>query len=205
MQVDRRLRWIGKPLLFVVCLVPFGMLLHGAANDQLGANPVERITHVTGEWTLRFLLVTLAMTPLRLILGKAWPIRIRRMLGLFVFFYATLHFLTWSWLDQQWLWSQIVEDITKRPFVTVGFLGWVLLVPLALTSNRWSVRKLGKRWSALHRVVYLIGVLGILHYLWLVKADLVEPLVYAVILMLLLATRTSLGRSLILRKRISNI
>ncbi len=201
MDVEQRLRWIGKPLLFGVCLMPFAILLHGAVNDQLGANPVERITHVTGEWTLRFLLVTLAMTPLRLILGHAWPIRLRRMLGLFVFFYATLHFLTWSWLDQQLLWSRIVEDIVKRPFVTVGFLGWVLLLPLALTSNRWSIRKLGKRWAVLHRVVYLIGVLGVLHYLWLVKADLFEPLVYAVILMLLLAMRTSAGRSIIVRER----
>jgi sulfoxide reductase heme-binding subunit YedZ len=193
MPTDQRLRWIIKPLLFIACLVPFAVLLHGTVYDGLGANPIERVTHVTGDWALRFLLVTLAMTPLRRLTGQAWPMRIRRMLGLFVFFYASLHFLTWAWLDQQWLWAQIVQDIGKRPYVTVGFAAWLLLIPLALTSNRWSIRRLGKRWASLHRLVYLVAVFGVLHFLWLVKADLSEPLVYAVILVLLLVMRTPWG------------
>lgn len=197
MNADQRLRWVFKPLLFVACLVPFLILLHGAVNNQLGANPVERITHVTGEWTLRLLLVTLAMTPLRLVLGQSWPIRIRRMLGLFVFFYASVHFLNWAWLDRQWMWAEIVEDIGKRPYITVGFTAWLLLLPLAVTSNRWSIRKLGKRWTTLHRVVYLVGVLGVLHFLWLVKADLSEPLVYAAILISLLVMRTARVKKLL--------
>jgi len=200
LHTDQRLRWIIKPLVFVACLVPFGLLFHGALYDQLGANPVERITHVTGEWTLRLLLLTLAMTPLRQLTSQVWPIRIRRMLGLFVFFYASLHFMTWAWLDQQWQWAQIVEDISKRPYVTVGFAAWLLLLPLALTSNRWSIRRLGRRWATLHRAVYVIGALGILHYLWLVKADLLEPSVYAALLILLLAVRTRRGRRVIDRK-----
>lgn len=193
MTTEQGLRWFFKPLLLLACLAPFGMLLHGALQGGLGANPVERITHVSGEWALRLLLLTLAMTPLRRLLGQVWPLRIRRMLGLFVFFYASLHFLTWAWLDQQWGWSQILGDIGKRPYVTVGFAAWLLLLPLAITSNRWSIKRLGRRWSRLHRAVYLVGVLAVLHFLWLVKADLSEPLVYAFILISLLMMRTPLG------------
>jgi len=182
-------RWLLKIVIFIACLMPFLFLLDGALKDDLGANPIETVTHATGDWTLRLLLITLVMTPLRRLTGLAWPIKVRRMLGLFVFFYATLHFFTWGWLDQQLIVEDILADIVKRPYVTVGFLAWLLLLPLALTSNRWSMRKLGKRWSILHKVVYLIGVLGVLHFLWLVKADLLEPLIYGLLLVLLLAFR----------------
>ena len=191
---DILLRRLVKPLLFVACLVPFALLVHAALTDGLGANPIETVTHSTGDWTLRLLLVTLAMTPLRRLLGHAWPIRLRRMLGLFAFFYACLHFLAWAWLDQQWLPQAILADIADRPYITVGFIAWLLLIPLALTSTRWSMRRLGRRWKRLHRSVYLVGILGIVHFLWLVKADLSEPIVYAVLLGLLLLSRVRMGR-----------
>ena len=191
---DILLRRLVKPLLFVACLVPFALLVLAALTDGLGANPIETVTHSTGDWTLRLLLVTLAMTPLRRLLGHAWPIRLRRMLGLFAFFYACLHFLAWAWLDQQWLPQAILADIADRPYITVGFIAWLLLIPLALTSTRWSMRRLGRRWKRLHRSVYLVGILGIVHFLWLVKADLSEPIVYAVLLGLLLLSRVRMGR-----------
>jgi sulfoxide reductase heme-binding subunit YedZ len=188
---DMLLRRLVKPLLFAACLVPFVLLVHAALTDGLGANPIETVTHSTGEWTLRLLLVSLAMTPLRRLLGHAWPIRLRRMLGLFAFFYACLHFLAWAWLDQQWLPQAILADIAERPYITVGFIAWLLLIPLALTSTRGSMRRLGRRWKRLHRSVYLVGILGVVHYLWLVKADLLEPIVYAVLLGLLLLSRVT--------------
>jgi len=191
---DVLLRRLVKPLLFIACLVPFALLVHAALTDGLGANPIETVTHSTGEWTLRLLLVSLAMTPLRHLLGHAWPIRLRRMLGLFAFFYACLHFLAWAWLDQQWLPQAILADIVERPYITVGFIAWLLLIPLALTSTRWSMRRLGRRWKRLHRAVYLVAILGIVHFLWLVKADLSEPVVYAVLLALLLLARVRLER-----------
>jgi len=191
---DVLLRRLVKPLLFIACLVPFALLVHAALTDGLGANPIETVTHSTGEWTLRLLLVSLAMTPLRHLLGHAWPIRLRRMLGLFAFFYACLHFLAWAWLDQQWLPQAILADIVERPYITVGFIAWLLLIPLALTSTRWSMRRLGRRWKRLHRAVYLVAILGIVHFLWLVKADLSEPVVYAVLLALLLLGRVRLER-----------
>jgi sulfoxide reductase heme-binding subunit YedZ len=183
------LRFGIKPALFAACLVPFALLVHGAVTGGLGANPVERVTHVTGEWGLHFLLLTLAVTPLRRLTGWIWLLRLRRMLGLFVFFYASLHLLTWAWLDKELSWPLIVADISERPYVTVGFAAWLLLVPLALTSTRAAMRRLGRRWQQLHRLVYAVGVLAILHYLWLVKADLLQPLLYALVLAVLLALR----------------
>ena len=183
------LRWLVKPLVFVACLVPFLLLLQGTLDGDLGANPLERVTDVTGQWGLRFLLLTLAITPLRRLTGWSSLQRFRRMLGLFVFFYITLHFLTWVWLDQELLWQNILADIAKRPYVTVGFSAWILLLPLAATSTRGMMRRLGRRWQQLHRAVYVVGVLAILHYIWLVKADLLEPLIYASLLALLLAVR----------------
>jgi len=182
-------RFAVKPLVFVACLVPFALLLQGAVADNLGANPLDRVTDVTGEWGLRFLLLTLAVTPLRRITGWAAVQRFRRMLGLFAFFYVSLHLLTWVWLDQGLVWANIVADIAKRPFVTVGFLAWLLLVPLAVTSTRGMMRRLGRRWQRLHRLVYAIAALGVLHYLWLVKADLLEPLLYGLALVCLIALR----------------
>lgn len=186
---DRWLRFGLKPLVFLACLVPFGLLVKGGLEGDLGANPLERVTDVTGQWGLRFLLLTLALSPLRRLTGWRWPLRFRRMLGLFVFFYVTLHFLTWVWLDQELGWGNILADIVKRPYVTVGFVAWMLLLPLAATSTRGMMRRLGRNWQRLHRAIYVIGLLGVLHYLWLVKADLLEPVIYTGLFALLIAVR----------------
>lgn len=179
-----------KTLLFVACLLPLAWLIRGFFNDELGANPVEAITHGTGDWALRLLLASLALTPLRILSSLNWLLRLRRMLGLFAFFYATLHFATYLWLDQFFDWSGIARDILRRPFITVGFAAFVLLLPLAATSFNAAIRRLGgRRWQALHRSVYAIGILSVLHYWWLVKADVTRPLIYAAILALLLGYR----------------
>ena len=148
---DRWLRFAFKPLVWLACLVPFALLLQGTLENDLGANPVEKVTDVTGQWGLRFLLLTLTLTPLRRLTGWRWPLRLRRMLGLFAFFYLTLHFLTWVWLDQELGWANVLADIAKRPYVTVGFSAWLLLLPLALTSTRGMMRRLGRNWQRLHR------------------------------------------------------
>jgi sulfoxide reductase heme-binding subunit YedZ len=179
----------GKPLVFLICLVPFGVLIARGASGALGPNPVEAITHFTGDWTLRLLLVTLAITPLRRLTAQVWLVRYRRMLGLFSFFYAVLHFTTYLWLDRFFDLGTIAEDVLKRPYITVGFAAFVLMVPLAITSTQGWIRRLGRRWKRLHRAVYAIGVLGVLHYLWLVKADLLEPAIYGGILAVLLGLR----------------
>jgi sulfoxide reductase heme-binding subunit YedZ len=178
-----------KPLLFALCLVPAGLLGWQFAADELGANPIEAITHGTGEWTLRLLLITLLLTPLKKLSGWYWPVRVRRMLGLFAFFYACLHLGTYLWLDQFFDWHEIWLDILDRPFITVGMLAFVLLVPLALTSSRYAMRRLGRNWKRLHRLAYLIPVLGVLHFWWLVKADILEPAIYAALLGVLLLLR----------------
>ena len=178
-----------KPLLFALCLVPSGLMGWQFYADELGANPIEAITRGTGEWTLRLLLITLLMTPVKRITGWYWPIRVRRMLGLFAFFYACLHLATYLWLDQFFDWHEIWLDILDRPFITAGMLAFVLLVPLALTSNRFAVKKLERNWKRLHRLVYVIPVLGVLHFWWLVKADVREPAIYAILLGVLLAVR----------------
>lgn len=194
-------RRVLKPLILAGGLLPFALMLWGAWRDDLGANPLETVTHGTGDWALRFLLLTLAMTPLRRLLGQGWPLQLRRMLGLFAFFYASLHFLVWLVLDQEIAWRNILADIAERPYVTVGFLAWLLLVPLALTSTRGAMRRLGRNWSRLHRLVYPIAILGVLHFLWLVKADLFEPLIYGAILALLLVFRLPLRHLRLLRLR----
>ena len=186
---DKTIAFVIKPVLFIVCLVPFFTLVIGALNNTLGTNPVETMTHETGDWTLRFLLATLAITPLRRLSGKNWLIRLRRMLGLYAFFYACLHFMTYIWFDQYFDWMEIIRDIPKRPFITVGFTAFVLLIPLAVTSNNRMMRRLKKNWVKLHKLVYVIAVLGVLHFLWLVKADTLEPLIYASILLILLGYR----------------
>lgn len=165
------------------------MLVLGAVNNNLGANPVEEMTHRTGEWALRFLLITLAVTPLRKLTGAHWLIKLRRMFGLYVFFYACLHFITYIWLDQFFDWAEILIDIPKRPFITVGFAAFILLIPLALTSTNKMMRRLKKNWQRLHQLIYVISMLGVLHFLWVVKADTFEPLIYFVILMMLLSYR----------------
>ena len=186
---DRTVRFVIKPALFAVSLVPFAVLVIGAVINTLGTNPVETMTHETGEWTLRFLLITLMITPLRQLTGYNWLIKLRRMSGLFAFFYACLHFLTYIWFDQYFDWMEIATDIPKRPFITVGFTAFVLLIPLAATSTNKMMRRMKKNWSRLHKLIYVVAVLGVLHFLWAVKADTLEPMVYAVILLLLLGYR----------------
>ncbi len=179
-----------KATLFLLCLAPLAMLVHGAATDALGANPIEVVTRDLGDWTLRFLLLTLAVTPLRRLSGFAWLPRLRRMLGLYAFFYAFLHFISYIWLDQFFDWSEIGTDILKRPFITVGFAAFLLLLPLAATSNNAMIRRLGGRlWQRLHRAVYAIALLAVLHFWWMVKRDVTEPMIYAGVLAVLLGMR----------------
>ncbi|MDF0605229.1 sulfoxide reductase heme-binding subunit YedZ [Neisseriaceae bacterium TC5R-5] len=179
---------IGKCLLFVLCLLPLlrtsWIVLSGAA-----VNPIELITRSTGTWTLVWLLVTLGMTPLRRLSGASWPLKCRRMLGLFAFFYLSLHVITYIWLDQFFDLSSIVKDIYKRPFITVGFAAFVLLLPLAITSTQGWMRRLKRHWGRLHRLVYPAAILGVTHYWWLVKKDLTQPIIYAAVLTLLLGLR----------------
>lgn len=178
-----------KPFVFLGCLVPLALLGSGALHGQLGANPIERITHETGDWTLILLLVTLAVTPLRRITGINELISFRRMLGLFAFFYGTLHFFTYIWLDKFFDTHEIVKDVYKRPFITAGFTGFVLMIPLAITSTKGWIRRLGKKWVVLHRLIYASAIAGVVHYIWLVKKDVRKPLIYAAILALLLLWR----------------
>ncbi len=179
-----------KAATFVVCLAPLGLLIWRGFTGGLTANPIEFITHTTGWWTLAFLMITLAVTPLRRLLDMPWLLRLRRMLGLYVFFYASLHFLTWLVVDQFFDWQAIVKDIAKRPYITVGFSAFFLLLPLAATSTNAMVRRLGAaRWQSLHRLVYVIAILGVVHFWWLVKKDIREPALFAMILTVLLGTR----------------
>lgn len=178
-----------KPVVFILCLLPLILLFTNFYLDELGANPFEVLTRSTGEWTLRFLLITLAMTPLRQLTGSAWPLRLRRMMGLFAFFYASVHLSTYIVLDHFFDWDEIVTDIIKRPYITIGMLAFTLLLPLAMTSTKKMMKRLGKRWKSLHKLVYPIAILGTLHFLLLVKADLREPIIYAFILFILLLVR----------------
>jgi len=186
-----------KVWIALACLLPLLRLIGLGVSGGLGANPIEFITRSTGTWTLVELLVTLSVTPLRRLTGRADLIRYRRMLGLFSFFYACLHFVTYVWLDQFFEPAAIAKDIVKRPFITVGFSAFVLLIPLAATSNYAMMRRLGRRWQQLHRLVYPIALLGVIHYLWLVKKDMTEPLIYGAVLALLLAMRLPWGVALL--------
>jgi len=179
-----------KITIFLAALIPLERLLWKAFHDGLGANPIEVITHSTGDWTLIFVLTTLSITPLRQITRQYWLIGVRRMIGLFAFFYGTLHFLTYIWLDKFFDAHEMWKDIVKRPFITVGFSAFVLMIPLALTSTAWSIRWLGgKNWRRLHRLIYLTGILGVIHYNWLVKADRRKPIEYGIVLAILLLYR----------------
>jgi sulfoxide reductase heme-binding subunit YedZ len=179
-----------KSALFVVCLMPLGLLVWRGFTGGLTANPIEFITHMTGWWALAFLMITLAVTPLRRLLDMPWLLRLRRMLGLYACFYASLHFLTWLVVDQFFDWEAIIKDIAKRPYITVGFTAFLLLLPLAATSTNAMVRRLGAaRWQSLHRLVYVIAILGVVHFWWLVKKDIREPAVFALILIVLLGAR----------------
>ncbi len=179
-----------KVPVFVLCLCPLFLLGWRALHNGLGANPIEYITHFTGDWTLQFLVITLAITPLRKLLHLPDLIRFRRMLGLFAFFYGSLHFLTYIWLDKFFDLSEIGKDVVKRPFITAGFLAFVLMVPLAITSTRGWIRRLGgARWQMLHRLVYGSALAGVVHYYWLVKSDVRWPLAYASMVGVLLLYR----------------
>jgi sulfoxide reductase heme-binding subunit YedZ len=180
-----------RPVLIAVGLLPLAWLIWAGARDDLGANPIEKITHVTGDWALRFLLLSLAVTPLRRLTGRNELIRYRRPLGLFAFFYAVLHVATFVVLDHFFDWQEIVADVYKRPYVTAGATAFLCLIPLAITSTRGWIRRLGRRWTTLHRLVYVAGLAAVVHYWWLVKADVRAPLWYGAVLAVLLAARAT--------------
>ena len=191
MLSSKQVGWL-KAVLFIAALVPFTRLVVFAFTDRLGANPIEFITRNTGDWTLYFLCFTLGVTPLRRLTGANWLIRLRRMLGLFAFFYAVLHFTTFLWFDHFFDVDEMLKDVVKRPFITVGFTAFVLLIPLAVTSTNGMVRRLGgKRWQWLHRLIYLIAPLGILHFWWMKagKNDFAEPTLFGSIVAVLLLSR----------------
>jgi len=179
-----------KVLIFVLCLTPLLSLGWRGYQQDLTANPIEYITHNTGDWTIRFLLITLSITPLRGLLNQPQLTRFRRMLGLFAFFYGCLHLMTWVWLDKFFDVREMVADVVKRRFITAGMTGFALMIPLAITSTAAMVRRLGyKRWQLLHRLIYFSALAGVIHYYWLVKSDIRLPLMYGAILTVLMAYR----------------
>lgn len=185
-----QLAWMKRGL-FVLALLPLARVVLAGFEGRLGANPIEAITRASGDWTLYFLCLTLAVTPLRRLTGMNWLLKLRRMLGLFTFFYASLHFLCFIWFDHFFDLAEMAKDVIKRPFITVGFTAFVLLVPLALTSSDAMVRRLGRHWARLHRLVYVVAVLAILHFWWMRagKNDFAEPLLFGAIVALLLGLR----------------
>ena len=188
MTTSQWIKWVYKPAVFVLCLIPLLYFVWHAQFQGLGEEPVKAVTHFTGDWTLRFLLLTLGITPLR-ISGFNTLLRFRRMLGLFAFFYACLHFTIYL-LDQSFDWSFIIEDVVEHPYVTVGFSCFILLLPLVMTSTNGMVKRLGaRRWQRLHKMIYVIAIGGVLHFLWLVKKDITEPMYYAIALTALLGYR----------------
>jgi sulfoxide reductase heme-binding subunit YedZ len=189
-------KW-SKPVIFLLCLLPLAALGWDALHGQLTANPIEYITHATGDWTLRFLVITLCITPFRKLLHLPELVRFRRMLGLFAFFYACLHFTTYIWLDKFFDLSEMWKDIAKRKYITVGFAAFLMLIPLAVTSTAGWIRRLGgKRWQVLHRLIYVSATLGVIHYYWLVKSAVIRPVTYGAIVGVLLLWRlfTSLAK-----------
>jgi sulfoxide reductase heme-binding subunit YedZ len=192
-----------KPIVFLLALLPLGRLIWLGSEQDLGANPIEFITRSMGTWTLVFLCLSLAMTPARMLTGWTGFIHLRRMLGLFCFFYATLHFLIWLWLDHNFSLTAMWQDVLERPYITFGFLAFVLLIPLALTSNRWAQRKLGRRWSHLHRLIYGIAILAILHYWWhkAGKSDYETVSTYLAVIVVLLLLRLPFIRQRIQMKK----
>ena len=181
-------KYIKIPIFFL-CLLPIFIIIYQIVFNQLGPEPVKQITHVTGEWTLRFIIITLAITPLQKFTKLNFWISYRRMFGLFVFFYASAHMMTYVGIDYRFDWSSIGDDIIKKKFIFAGFLAWLLLVPLALTSSKRMIRLLRDKWKKLHKLIYIISLLGIIHYLWLVKVVTVEPLIYLIIIVILLTLR----------------
>jgi methionine sulfoxide reductase heme-binding subunit len=187
MQLVRR---VIKPVVFIACLLPFSWLVYSAFWGDLGANPVETITNETGIWTLRLIVATIAITPLRWATKWNPIINFRRMIGLFAFFYATIHFMIYFILDRSLMFDGLWEDIVKRPYITVGFTGFVLMIPLAMTSTKGWIRRLGgQRWNTLHKAVYITAVAAVIHYWWKVKLDVTDPMIYAAIVAVLLGAR----------------
>lgn len=178
-----------KALVWLLALLPLARLFWLGFNDDLGANPIEFVEHSTGTWTLVFLLVTLSMTPIRLLTGQVWQIQLRRVLGLFMFFYACLHLTTYVWLDFVFMWDELLIDVTKHPRILVGFAAFLLTIPLAATSNSYMIKRLKTNWKKLHQLVYVIAILAVVHFLMLVKKDLTEPIYYAIALLLLFGIR----------------
>ena len=178
-----------KVVVWLLALLPLARLIWLGTHDNLGANPIEFVEHSTGTWALVFLLVTLSMTPIRMLTGQVWQIQLRRTLGLFMFFYACLHITTYVWLDFALIWDEIVIDVTKHPRILVGFTAFLLTIPLAATSNSYMIKRLKTNWKKLHQLIYLIAILGVVHFWMLVKKDLTEPIYYAVALILLLGIR----------------
>jgi sulfoxide reductase heme-binding subunit YedZ len=193
-----------KPAAFIVCLIPLGQLGYGYYSDDLTANPIEYITRFTGSWSLIILLASLAVTPLRRLTGWNEVIKLRRMLGLFAFGYAALHFSTYMVLDLYFDFAAIAKDILKRPYITVGFSALVLMIPLAVTSTAGMIRRLGKRWQQLHYLVYGIAILGVLHFYWLVKADIRRPVQYGAVLTVLLGSRLAFKLAPVLKQKLSS-
>jgi sulfoxide reductase heme-binding subunit YedZ len=188
--MPRRVRIAVKVAVWVIALLPLSLLIYRTVTDQLGANPISYATNLLGDTTLRLLLASLAMTPLRMLFGIAWQMTLRRLLGLLAFFYACLHFLVWVAVDHFFEWQEMIADVVKRPYITVGLLALTLLTPLAATSTAGAIKRMGaKNWRRLHRLVYVIGVLGVLHYLWLAKKGVNDPFIYAGVLALLLGVR----------------
>jgi sulfoxide reductase heme-binding subunit YedZ len=187
----QQVRYVGKPIVFLLCLAPAALVVTDAfeLTGQLSANPIEDVLDRFGNWTIRFIMITLAVTPLRRLTGWNWLVRFRRMLGLFTFFYALMHFLTWLILDQGLLMSAIAEDLIERPFITIGFAALLLLVAMAVTSTNGMRRRMGRRWDKLHYSAYAVGILGVWHYWWQVKKDTSDAWIYAVILAVLLGYR----------------
>jgi methionine sulfoxide reductase heme-binding subunit len=182
------LQWV-KSVAFLLACLPAARLLYGALTNSLGANPLEMITRSTGTWGLVFICIGLTITPLRRVTGAAWLLRLRRMFGLFAFFYVCLHLTSFVWFDHFFDLGAMIKDIFKRPFVTVGMAAFVLLLPLAFTSSDAQMRRLGRIWGRIHKLVYLVAVLGVIHYWWLVKKDLTQPMIYGAVVALLLGYR----------------
>lgn len=184
------MKWtVIKMGLFFFALTPFLLLLNDAFNDQLGANPIETLHFSLGGWAIRFLCIGLSLSPLRKLIGQSWPIRFRRMIGLFAFFYASLHFLVYICLDLSLSWEAFIHEVPKSPYILVGLLTYILLIPLALTSTKGMQKRLGKTWLKLHRLVYIAGIGAVIHFLWLVKSDYLEPLFYTLVMFILLVFR----------------
>ena len=183
-----------KPFVFIVCLWPLGTIILNIYYNDLGAEPVKKIMNHFGEWTLIFICLTLTMSPLKRITNLGFWIKFRRMLGLFVFFYATIHLLTYVGLDYRFDWEPIINDVLKKKYIFIGFSAWLLLIPLAITSSQKMIKLLGRNWKNLHRLVYVIAVFGSLHYIWLSKTIFFKPLIYTLIIVVLFALRIKIKK-----------